>query len=120
MSKEMQVDIDPTGSFEGIKHNKLIQAVGILPNFAFSVYYMEPESVEEAYKLLQDEYGFGGGLGTMDGVTLTEDDVWQYEGDPDLAPMATFHLTDSIRFNVYQHAMVSVTDGTTTMCTRMD
>jgi hypothetical protein len=116
----MKIEIDPTGTFEGIAPKKLIAAVGILPQFAWAVHYTQPETVREAYDLLQDAYGFGGGLGTMKGVTLTDDDVWQYEGDPDLAPMVTFHLTDDIRFLVYRHALVAVTDGNTSMFTRMD
>jgi hypothetical protein len=116
----MKIEVDPTGTFKGIKKEKLLLACGLLPAFAWGVSFCEPESVFEAYTLLLDEYGFGEGLGIFEGSTLSEDDVLSFEGDPDMAPLATFHLTDEIRFNVYQSAMVSVTDDFTHIVSRMD
>jgi hypothetical protein len=118
---KVKVEIDPTGDFKGIKPSRLLEATGLLPMFAADVAMSTPESVQEAFDMLMECYGFGmgqdgSGWGTVDdkGMYVSEHD------DPDMAPMVKFGLTDEIDFLVYQYAICAVTDGTTTLMMRMD
>ncbi len=117
----MKVTIDPTESFKGIKHEKLLEATGLLPYFAADVALSEPESVQEAFDMLLEAYGMGygqdgSGWGTIDGTTYKS----EHEGDPDMEPLVAFELTDDITFYVYQYAICGVTDGEEVLMCRMD
>ncbi len=117
----MKVTIDPTESFKGIKHEKLLEATGLLPYFAADVALSEPESVQEAFDMLMECYGMGygqdgSGWGSVDGTTYKS----EHEGDPDMEPMVTFELTDDISWHVYQYSITAVTDGEQTLMARFD
>lgn len=115
----MEVTIDPLNAFEGIKDSKLLEACGLLAYFAADVHMMEPESVQEAWDGLMDNYGFGDV--SSDHWGTVEDMVYKSsEDDPDMKPLARFGLTEDIDFLVYQYAICAVTDGETTIMGRMD
>ena len=117
----MKATIDPLKAHEGIKDDKLLAAIGLLPYFAAEVYLTQPESVTEAWELLQECYGYGYGQdGTYGDTEVTPEGVWKSPEDPDLSPLVAFQLTDEIQFLVYQYALVAVTDGEETLCGRMD
>lgn len=118
----LKFEVDPTGSFEGIKKDKLLASTGLLPYFAREVTLSAPESVQEAFDLLMECYGMGygqdgSGWGTVDseGMYISES-----EEDEPLAPLVEFKLTDDISWYVYQYAITGVTDGETTLMARMD
>lgn len=118
----MKVTIDPLNAFFGIKPEKLLEATGILSYFAADVSLTAPDSVKGAFDDLMECYGMGvgqdgSGWGTVDagGVYKSE-----YEEDPDMSPMVTFHLSDTISWHVYQSAITAVTDGEDTLMARFD
>jgi hypothetical protein len=116
----MTVDIDPTDSFKGIKPKKLLEATGLLSHFALDVAYSTPESVQEAFSMLMDCYGYGMGQDGVTDATVSPEGVYSYPEDPDLYPLVAFGLTEDIIFYVYQYAICAVTDGTDTLMMRMD
>lgn len=122
MTSKMVINIDPTGTFKGIKEKRLLESTGLLKHFALDVFYCAPETVEEAFEELMECYGYGmgqdgTGWGTVDdsGYYISEADA-----DTDMAPLVTFELGNDIQFNVYQYAICAVTDSKTTLMMRMD
>ena len=121
MNTGLEVIIDPSDAYTGIKNAKLLEAAGLLPYFAIETHLTAPESVQEAFDTLMECYGMGygqdgTGWGTVDGLTYKS----EHEGDPDMEPMLQFKLTEDIDFLVYQYAICAVTDGDTTLMMRMD
>ena len=118
----MKIEIDPNGAFKGIKKAKLLEAMGLLPYFAQDVAYSEPESVQEAFDMLMDCYGYGMGQDGSGWGTVDEEGryISISEEDPALDPLGTFELTEDLTFYVYQYAITAVSDGEKTLMARMD
>jgi len=117
----LKVTIDPADQFTGIKPSKLMEATGLLSYFAADVALSAPESVQEAFDMLMEAYGMGhgqdgSGWGTVDGTTYKS----EHDGDPDMEPLVTFELTDTISWHVYQYSITAVTDGKQTLMARFD
>jgi hypothetical protein len=119
---DMKITPDPQGAYEGVKPTALVRAAGLLPHFALSVYYTKPETVQEAFDLLKEEYGYAMGQKGDEWGTVDSEGMYKskYKEDPDMAPMVAMALTEDITFYVYQHAITAVTDGKTTLMMRMD
>jgi hypothetical protein len=118
---EMNVELDPTGNFKGVKHSRLLAAAGLIPQFAFSVHMSQPVSVQEAFDLMMEQYGFGFGNGTEWGK-VDKDGMYvsKHDEDDDMPPMLRMDVTEDIAVYFYQYAIVGITDGTTSLITRMD
>lgn len=120
-NRGMSYTIDPLKGFEGASKGALLDACGLLPYFAQAVHDTAPESVQEAFDGLMECYKFGGwqdgsGWGTIEDMVYKSN----YMEDPNMKPLVVFHLTDTIDFLVYQHAITGVTDGEETLMMRMD
>jgi hypothetical protein len=92
MSEVYSLKLDPTGHYEGVPQKGLHASLGLISTLCHSVSLSTPKDVQEAYDLLQDEYGFGMG---SDGDpeewgTVTEDGTYvsKYPEDSDLYPLA--------------------------------
>jgi hypothetical protein len=118
---EMNVVPDPTGNFKGVRHDKLVMAAGLIPQFAFAVHMSQPETVQEAFDLMMEQYGFGFGDGTEWGK-VDKDGMYvsKHEEDDDMPPMLRMDVTEDISVYFYQYAIVGITDGTDSLITRMD
>jgi hypothetical protein len=110
---------DPTGTFTGIKHNKLLAACGLLPYFVQEAALSGPLDATDTMEVLKECYGFP--AAEMSGGKVTKDGTYQYPDEPDMAPMVSFKIdaTDT-EVLVYQLAIVAVRDSETTLITRMD
>jgi len=114
--------IDPTGWFreKKVPSNKLLDVMGLIPEFVFQTAREAPEDASEAMDLMVRIYGFGDYRFTG-GFTVSPEGVYSYPEDPDLYPACSFKLGDSdIEILVYQYAMVCIRDKDTTIMTRMD
>lgn len=117
----MNITIDPTDSFKGIKDKKLLASCGLILDFAEMVRYQQPETAQQAFDMLMDVYGYGSGDGSGWGTVDAEGAYRsEYEEDSDLPPIVTLKLGEGIDLNVYQYGIVSVVDKETTLITRMD
>jgi hypothetical protein len=121
----MDFTVDPQDAYEGVSPNALFRACGALPTFAHSVWFSDPESLEEACDMLMECYGMmGPGFSEDAWGTVDEEGVYtsKYEEDPQLSPFVEFELTDTLKFYVYEHAIVAVrdTDSGESRMTRMD
>lgn len=124
----MRISLDPTGHYtDGLADSKreamerrLVMALGIVPQFVLeAVEKLEaPLTVESFYKALCSEYQYY--LGPMEGGTVDASGVYQYPEDPDLYPLVSWEVGEGVTTYMYQYAIVAVTDGTTTLITRMD
>ena len=118
----LEVNIDPLKEYEGVKPQRLLQATGLLANFAADVAMSEPESVQEAFDMLMECYGYGWGQDGSGWGTVDDKGVYhsEFKEDPPMAPLVQFVLTPDISFYVYQYSICAVTDGETTLIMRMD
>ena len=114
---------DPTGSFPHAGESFLQEAAGIIPHF-FATALERAHVREEAPTLdriadyMTDVYGFGGFAYPMGGE-LTEDGVYQYAGEPELAPIATIS-GEGLRLYIYEYGITALTDGERTVTGRFD
>jgi len=104
--------LDPNDAYTGVPAGSITEALGILPHFATSVHLSSPESLEEAGDMLMDCYQMGLVPFGDDWGTISEKGVYisKYEEDRDMHPLAVFELTPTIRFFVYQSAIVGLYD----------
>lgn len=120
----MQFTVDPNDAYVGVPVIGIIESMGLLPYFAADVHLSKPESMEEACEMLMECYRMGlGEFGDDWGkVTKSGTYVSAHEEDPEMEPLAVFELTPTIRFFVYQSAIVGVydTEDKTSKMTRMD
>ena len=124
----MKITIDPTGHYtsklKGDKlkamERRLVMALGIVPQFVNEAFEKmeEPPTVESFYKAVCDEYQFY--MGPMEGGTIDADGVYEYPEDPPLYPLVSWGVGEGITIYMYQYAIVGVTEGDTTLITRMD
>ena len=114
--------MDPTFHYreEKVPMRRIVDAMGILPLFAENVAQIAPETVEEASKLLAEEYGFGDLYDFGDKATVTPEGVYKYPEDPDLYPFANCALSDTVEFLIYPHAICVLRSELETFVTRMD
>lgn len=119
----VDIIIDPQGAYEGVKPERLLQSTGLLALFAEDVAMSEPESVQEAFDMLMECYGYGWGQDGSSGWGTVDSEgtyISAFKEDPPMAPLVRFGLTLDIDFYVYQYSICAVTDGETTLMMRMD
>jgi len=119
MNGGLEVVIDPNDAYTGIKPTKLLDAAGLLPYFVLEAALTQPESVQEAFDLMEECYGMPTPIFPD---TSIDGGVWvsKHDEDEDLQPMLEFKVTEEILGYVYQYAFVAITDGEDTICFRMD
>ena len=114
---------DPTGSFANADESFLQEAAGIIPHFfatALERAHVREESptLERIALYMTDLHGFGGFVYPLGGE-LTEDGMYQYAGDPELAPISTIS-GEGLRLYIYDYGITALTDGERTITGRFD
>ena len=114
---------DPTGCFPHAAADMLEQAAGIIPHFfatALERAHVREESptLERIADYMSDVYGFGGFAYPMGGEVSPEG-VYQYAGEPELAPIATIS-GEGLRLYVYEYGITALTNGERTITGRFD
>lgn len=114
--KSVIVKLDPTGAYQGVAQENIIRALGILPQWAAEAMQ---EGAEGGFKdALINNYPFY--MGDMTGGTMTEEGIYSYPNDPDLAPLASMAGDGETCF-FYEHAIVAVrTDKGNVWMSRFD
>ena len=116
----MMVTIDPLDKFENIDNHKLFEACGLIPLFAADAYMDKHDTAEAVYKAMTASYGFGEYRFEGEG-SVTGGGTYQYPEDPDLHPLVLLQSPENpVEVFIYQHAILAIRDGDTTIIGRMD
>ena len=117
---ELRSELDPTKSFTNAPTERLVQAMGILPNWVADGLEAGCADIEALTEALAGYYGFGE-LHDLKGGEIAENGTYQYPEDPPMPPLAKIESADlSIYF--YQHAKLSIVEKKSgdAFVTRMD
>lgn len=116
----MKATLDPTSAFKGVSRDKLIGALGLIPQFGAMAFLEHPEgSSEDIYGSMVSAYGFGDMRHT--GGSVSPEGVYSYPEDPELPPLVVLQQEGSpTKVYVYQHAIIAVVDSDNTIFSRMD
>ncbi|MEY2908797.1 MAG: hypothetical protein RLZZ602_1320 [Pseudomonadota bacterium] len=125
MTTRLFFNLDPTGHYqrEGAQVDRLAEAAGIIPHFFASAlerahHNEQAPTLGTIGDIMSELYGFGGFVYAMGG-TVTEDGVYQYEGDDDLYPYGEI-TGEGLTLRVYPYAITALTDGQRTITGRFD
>jgi len=115
-------EVDPSGTFEGIKKEKLLAACGLIPYFVQEAALSGPLTATEVMDVMQECYGFPS-LDMLEGGKgeVSEDGQYRYPEDPPMDPMVKWTMDGTgVEVLMYQYAFVCVRDDETTQLVRMD
>ena len=117
---ELRSELDPTKSFTNAPIERLVQAMGILPNWVAEALEAGCADIEALTASLADSYGFGE-LHNLKGGEVAKDGTYQYPQDPPLRPLAKIETAD-LAIYFYPHAMLSIVEKKSgdAFVTRMD
>jgi len=118
----MKVTLDPTKEFTSVPQERLVDALGFIPEFVVAAFELFPEgdSAEDVYNAMVKVYRYGDyRFLSTNGGEVDSEGVYRYPEDPDLHPLVCFEQGD-VKVFVYQHAIISVRDSRDTIVSRMD
>jgi hypothetical protein len=116
----MNIEIDPTASFEGASNQSILDACGLITNFALEAYWtVGSEDMEDFCDVMMRVYGFG--FGWEFGGRVDDKGFYNSEGDKPLAPYVKI-VFDSLAVYIYPYAITAVVDTVSNRqkVTRMD
>lgn len=90
--------------------------LGLIPSF---ISYCHGQTNAVGVKSIMEAY-YGFPTALIEGGETTSDGVYKYEGDPDLAWIAVFQLSENVFVFVYDYGIITVCDGEKTLTFRMD
>ena len=113
--------LDPRGQFTNVKPEYLIAGCGLIPYFVYDAFEVAPSgSPEDIYTNMVSSYGFGD-MRHEGGTVDSETGVYNYPEDPPMNPLLKIGSTMSdVVVYIYQYAIITVTDNTDTIVSRMD
>ena len=113
LTNQMLFELNPTGYFNDVPKDRIIEALGILVPWAMR----DPD--EPVREVFDKMYSFG--LFEMTGGEIDDKGVYRYPEDPDLHPLAVLKRMNGETVYFYQYAMVGVVQPNgDTFVTRMD
>lgn len=113
---KLRAEVDPTGKWPNLAEVDLLESLGILPHWATNK--KDDEGFAEAF---ERQYPFWCGRTDSGKTYITEEGIYQYPEDPDLAPILMLHSDDEVVY-FYRYALVAIVNklNDDVFVTRMD
>jgi hypothetical protein len=115
----MDIIIDPNKQFTRASSDRIMEACGIIPGFAWEAEEHAEAGRDAVHQAMEKCYGFPAPPSNT-GASIDENGVYTYPDDPPLHPLMEIGLGHGVTVRIYQHAFVAISDAGGTIITRMD
>lgn len=120
MTGELTGSLDPTGHYSELPKERLVNAIGILPNWTVIALYENGESIKDFTTRMADLYGFGDLFEFTGHGEITEEGIYNYPEDPPQYPLAVMR-NQELTVWFWPNAMLGIVDQDgEVFVTRMD